>query len=221
MRRAHGAAVLAATLGALAVAGAALADKEQIHLTAAGNKAARAAVVQRADLGSATGWTGGARKPNLGSSQTTCAGYSPKQSDLVVVGAAETRWKHAGLQFDSQAEVLRTPTMVRLDWKRSVLSSKVVPCLRQTVAKTLPASETLVSVKLLPFPRVATYTRAYRTLIDVKETTGSVRVAVDVVLVGRGSTEITLTTTALEAAGAVVTGAEARLARLLASRVTR
>jgi hypothetical protein len=43
---------------------------------------------------------------------------------------------------------------------------------------------------------------------------------VDVILVGRGHTEITLTTTAPALAAASVVPAELRLARLLASRAT-
>ena len=154
-------AILGAFGAALLLAGAATADKEQIHLTAAGQKAARAAVMQRADLGDATGWTGGAKKPDL-SPGTGCANFDPKQSDLVLIGAAETVFKHTGVEFDSEAQVLQTPAMVRLDWQRTVLSPQVLPCVRTNIQKHLAASERLVSVGRLAFPAVAPYTRAYR-----------------------------------------------------------
>jgi hypothetical protein len=211
-------ALLAAALAALALADAAAADKEKIHLTAEGQAAARAAVLKRADLGAATGWKGGARKPDL-SSTPPCESFRPKQSDLVLNGAAETRWTHPGVQIDTEAQVLQTAQMVRLDWQRTVLSPKVLPCLREAIAKSLDAKTHLVSLRHLAFPRVATYTRAYRALMDVDAPTGSVRVLSDVVVVGRGRTELTLTTTAPFAAEALVRQSELRLARLLASRI--
>ncbi len=211
--------LLGALVAALLLAGAAAADKEQIRLTAAGQKAARAAVMQRADLGGAAGWTGGAKKPDL-SPGTGCANFRPKQSDLVLIGAAETVFKHPGVEFDSEAQVLQTPAMVRLDWQRTVLAPQVLPCLRSNLKKHLGASERLVSVGRIAFPAVAPYTRAYRTTIDVTTAAGTTRVFVDLVLLGRGSTELTLTTTAPLVAAPAVRGAELRLARLLVSRVT-
>ncbi len=212
-------AFLGALAAALLLAGAAVADKEQIHLTAAGQKAARAAVMQRADLGGATGWTGGAKKPDL-SAGTGCANFQPKQSDLVLIGAAETVFKHPGVEFDSEAQVLQTADMVRLDWRRTVLAPQVLPCLRSNLKQHLSASERLVSLGRIAFPSIATYTRAYRTTVDVTSASGTTRVFVDLVLLGRGSTEITLTTTAPMAAESAVRGAELRLARILVSRVT-
>ncbi|MFL5900569.1 MAG: hypothetical protein ACJ75S_05165, partial [Solirubrobacterales bacterium] len=85
--RRHVVAGAGALAAALVLAGAAVADKEQIHLTAAGQQAARAAVMQRSDLGGASGWTGGSKKPDL-SGGTGCANFQPKQSDLVLIGAA-------------------------------------------------------------------------------------------------------------------------------------
>ena len=73
---------------ALVAAAAALAEKPKIARTPARNAQARALVLRRADLGK--GWSGGFNKPNF-SSGLKCS-YHPKQSDLVVVGAAETTW---------------------------------------------------------------------------------------------------------------------------------
>src|SRR5437764_8619686 len=95
------AALFTAIVAALAFAGSALADQWQVHRTAAGNAAARAAVVSRADLGSASGWTGGSTKPDL-TSTPPCGNFAPKQSDLVVIGAAASAWRHQGLELQSQ-----------------------------------------------------------------------------------------------------------------------
>ncbi len=211
---------LAGAVGASLVlaTGVAAADREQVRLTAAGQAEARAAVLQRGDLGTGTGWTGGPKKPDL-SPGPSCASYHPTQSDLVLVGAAETTWSNVGLRFDHEVEVLQTPEMVRLDWQRTVLDPKALPCLRSGLAKQLGASARLVSLGRVPFPRVATYTRAYRALLDVKTTSATVLVMVDVLLVGRGRTETTLTTTAPAASAAQVAAAEVRLAKLLVPRI--
>lgn len=215
--RRQAAVLLGGCAAALLLAGVALADKEQIHLTSAGQAAARAAVMHKADLGGAAGWTGGSKKPDL-SGGTGCANFKPKQSDLVLIGAAETVFKHPGVEFDSEAQVLETPAMVRLDWQRTVLAPQVMPCLRQNVEHSLTSAERLVSVRRIAFPAISGYTRAYRTTVDVKSTAGTVRVFVDLVLIGHGSTEITLTTTAPMAAESAVRAAELRLSRILVAR---
>jgi hypothetical protein len=202
----------------LVFAGVAAADREKVRLTAAGQEAARAAVLQRADLGVGSGWTGGPKKPDL-SSTPSCPTFRPKQSDLVLIGVAENIWSNVGLRFDSEVEVLQTPEMVRLDWKRAVLDPQALPCLRSGLTKKLGASARLVSLRRIGVPRLATYTRAYRALLDVKTTTATVRVMVDVLLVGRGRTETTLTTTAPAASAAQVGAAELRLARLMTPRI--
>src|SRR5439155_20204375 len=137
-------------------------------------------------------WTGGFKKPDL-SSKTPCKSYQPKQSDLVLIGAAKSIWSNAALRFDSEAQVLQTRQMVRLDWQRTVLAPQVVPCLREGLTTQLDASTRLVSFGRMAFPQVATYARAYRTVVDVKTSAAKVRVMVDSVLIGRGHTEITLT----------------------------
>lgn len=211
-------AFLAAGGAALALTGVATADKEKIHRTPAGNAAALAAVLKRSDLGAAAGWTGGSRKPNL-SSTLPCRGYQPKQSDLVLIGAAESVWKNTGLQIVSEAQVLETPAMVGLDWQRSVLAPQVVPCLRSGLAKQLGGSGRLVSFRRVGFPRLGTYARKYRALVDVPTAAATVRVMIDTVLVGGGRTEITLVTSAPYAADSIVAPVELRLARLLVSRI--
>jgi hypothetical protein len=205
-------------LVALGVVAAAVADDRQVHHTAAGQAAAKAVVIHRADLGSTPGWTGGVKKPD-NTPDPTCSGYDPKQSDLVEIGDVETDWENKGLTFDSEASVLETPAMVRLDWQRSVLDPGLLPCLRKALVKALPKTARVVSARRVAFPALATYSRAFRLLIDMPAAAGKVRVFTDVVVLGRGQTEITLTTLAPYAGVREVQAAEVRLAIVMLLRV--
>jgi hypothetical protein len=189
----------------------------QVRLNAADQAAARAAVVRRADLGS-TGWSGGAAKPDL-TSTISCPGYTPKQSDLVLTGAAEADFRKSALALQSVAQVLKTTTMVARDWQRTVASPKAFACLRTTLTRSLPAGERLVSFRRLPFPRLARYSAAFRAVIDVSVLGRHARVLADIVVAGRSRTELTLSVEAPAAARATVTRAEVRLLRVLLARV--
>jgi hypothetical protein len=204
-----------------ATSAVALADngnRQKIRFNAADQAAARAAVLRRSDLGSGADWRGGAKKPDL-TKTDPCPNYNPKQSDLVLTGIAETQFTQGILSFDSEVQVLETPRMVQLDWRRSVLAPGVLPCLRSTTTKALPAGATVVSIKRLPFPHVARYTAAFRLITDVHAPSGTVRLFVDLVLFGSGRTESSLTTSAPYSARVPVKAAEIRLAKILAARV--
>jgi hypothetical protein len=191
--------------------------REKIRFNAADQAAARAAVIRRADLGSASGWKGGATKPDL-TPAPTCPNYHPKQSDLVLTGAAETHWTHAGADFDSEAQVLQTARMVQLDWQRSIQVPGFVPCFRRQLVKALGSKATLVSFKRIAFPHIARYAGAFRLLADVRSQGQTVRVMIELIVVGRGRTEITLTASAPAAARSSVSAAALRLARILVAR---
>lgn len=211
--------VLGALVGLLAagVVLAATPNKEKIALTAAGQAHARAEVLRQGDLGAA--WSGGSKKPNL-SSTMPCKSYQPKQSDLVLIGAAETSWKTQGSQIESEAQVLRTAAMVSRDWQRTVLAPQVLPCLRQGFAKALGSNAKLVSFRRVAFPHVATYTRAFRAIASVTTQIGPVRVEIDFLAMGGGRNELTLTLTGPAAVKASMQRAEVRLARILAARLS-
>jgi hypothetical protein len=87
------------------------------------------------------------------------------------------------------------------------------------LTKQLTANESLVSFRKLAFPRLARYDAAYRLLISVRRQGQRVLVLVDIVLVGRSRTEVTLTVSAPAAARAGLSAAEVRLARGLLARV--
>jgi hypothetical protein len=208
----------AVTVVALVAAGVALAadpSKEKIARTAAGNAQAKAEVVRKADVGS--GWKGGFKKPDLSSSMP-CTTYSPKQSDLVLIGAAETTFSRPALEVDSEAQVLRTPVMVHRDWQRTILAPQVVPCLRQGFTKALGAHAKLVSFRKVAFPRVAPLTRAFRLEANVATQFGPVPLEIDFVAMGSGRNELTLTLSGPTVARSSLHTLEVRLARALAGR---
>jgi hypothetical protein len=204
----------------LGTAAAAPADRgrEQIRFNAADQAAARATVLRRSDLGSSSGWTGGRIKPDL-SPGPTCSNYHPKQSDLVLTGAAESSFRNGPLAFDNEVQVMRTRRMVSLDWRREVLAPGAIPCQRRDLVRSLGPSAKLVSFKKLSFPRLARYTAAFRARVDVPVPGGkTAHLIIDSVLVGRSRTEISLTTLAPAAERMGVAAAERRLARRIATR---
>ena len=208
--------LIAAAMVVLAVVGtvsAANPGKERIALTPAGNAQAKAEVLQRADLGS--GWSGGFKRPDLPST-FPCSNYHPKQSDLVLIGAAQTTWDKGMLEVDDEAQVLRTAAMVRRDWRRTVTAPQVVPCLRQSLAKTARANHAkIVSFGRVAFPQVATYARAFRAVLEKQ----GIPIEIEFLLFGAGRSERSLTVTGLKSARASLTRLELRLGRLLAHRL--
>jgi hypothetical protein len=198
---------------------AAAADHYHVDLTAAGQADARAVTLQRADLGHGAVWTGGAIKPDLAESFPACS-YKPEQSDIVLIGAAESDYRATGLEFDSNVDVLQSPAMVALDWQRTVVAPQVLPCMREVLAGAAKPPERLVSFERISFPHIAQYARYYRAIVDVTTSTGgTVQVMIDTILLGRNSTEISLTTTAPYVDRTDVSAAELRLADILLSRV--
>jgi hypothetical protein len=201
---------------ALVAAAAALAEKPKIARTPAGNAQARAVVLRRADLGK--GWSGGPEKPDF-SSGLHCS-YKPKQSDLVVVGAARTTWdKPTTYEIDTQAQVMRTAAMVTRDWRRTVIAPQVLPCLRKTFREILGSSGRLLSLRRVAFPHLTTYTRAFRVLATLGSGSNRVPFESDFVAMGERRNEVSLTLTAAGGKAALLRAQELRLARVLAQRM--
>jgi len=92
-------------------------------------------------------------------------------------------------------------------------------CLRTMLARSLPSSQRLVSFTRLRFPRLAPYAAAFRALVQVSVGGQQARVVVDMIVVGRSRTELTLSIGAPSAARTGLPAAEARLAKLLLARV--
>jgi hypothetical protein len=215
MRVGLAAAVLVA---ALVSAAAVLGDtgKEKLRFNRADQAAARAAIVRRSDLGA--GWTGRAVKPDL-SSGPPCANYHPKQSDLVLTGAAASQYQSGAVVLHSQAGVLQTARMVRLDWRRSVEAPGSLPCQRRYIAGSLGTGTKVVSFRRIPFPPLATFAAEFRMEASILVGGGRRgRVVLDSVLVGRRRTEITLNAAAPSGAERALSAAERHLARTLVAR---
>ena len=193
--------------------------REQIRYTAADQAAARATVLRRADLLPSTGWTGGRVKPDL-SPPPSCPNYHPKQSDLVLTGAAESNFRRGAVAIGNEIQILKTRRMLRLDWQREVLAPGTISCQRQDLATSLGSSAKVVSFKRIPFPRIARYTTEFRALVDVSVPgVKTAHLVVDAVLLGRSRTEISFTTVAPASGKASLSAAERRLARKIVARV--
>jgi hypothetical protein len=148
----------------------------------------------------------------------SCPGYHPKQSDLVLTGAAETHFQRTALDVRSVAQVLQTPTMVALDWQRSIRDRRSFKCLRYMLVKGLTSRERLLSFRRVAFPLLAPYATAYRAVIDVRVRGRRVRFLYDIVVLGRNRTELTLSVMAPAAAKAALPVADVRLAGIMLAR---
>jgi hypothetical protein len=219
-RRATRALAGAAALALVAAVPATAAnERPTLRFTAAGQAAARSAVMAKGDLASATGWTGGAVKPEI-TPFPACPGFHPKQADLVMTGAAEAAYSHSsGVRFDTIAQVMQTAKMVRLDWRRTVLDRRVTPCVRYRMIQDAKGSTyAFVSLRPLSFPRMASGTHAYRVLYDDSSGGEKVRIFLDLVGIAHGRTEILISTSGPLLGAADVLDAEIRLARILVAR---
>jgi hypothetical protein len=194
-------------------------ERPTLRFNAAGQAAARAAVMTKADLSSPTGWSGSAAKPKI-TPYPECPGFHPKQADLVMTGAAQATYFHSsGIGFDTVAQVMQTAKMVRLDWQRTVLDPRVTPCVRYRMIQDARGSTyTFVSLKPLSFPRVAPFTHAWRVLYDDSASGKKVRIFLDLVGIGVGRTEILMSVSGPLVGAAAVLDAEVRLARILVAR---
>ena len=203
---------IAATLGAalVLVPVALAADMMPVRYTAADQAAAKAITLRLADLGS--DWKGGAKKPDL--SNDTCP---TKRSDLVLTGAASSEFTTKGAAVSSEAWVLRTPAMVAADWQRTIASPSYWACGRRELASTKEAR--LVSVTKLSFPRLTRYVDRHRIVVDYGTAAAPALVAIDVISLGQGRSELMLMVTAPYAHRAAMDAAERRLAAILVSRL--
>lgn len=196
---------------ALALVQAALAEPPIVRLTAGDQAAAKRALIKLGDL--AEGWTRVPTNTNP-ADDGACPLHEPKLSDLVVTGAADARFRAQPLLLVwSSVRVMQTPSMAELHWRRTVLDPGVLTCLRASE----PGSTT-ISVKRLPFPKLAPRTARIRTVFDVSGTYGTARMATDVIVLGRGRTELRLGIGALYRHRGDLEEFEVRLAKLMLSR---
>jgi hypothetical protein len=200
-------------LGLMFVQAALAADKQPIRFNAADQAAAKAVTLKAADLG--PGWKGGPKKPDL-SQDDKCV---TKVSDLVITGAASSKFQGPGVSVTTESEVLQSPSMVASDWQRSVGNAGVMACIRSELMKSEDAGVTMVSFKRVAFPKLAHYAARFRTVLDYDQSGTPVRVVIDMIVLGKGRTEITLILTTRYADRAQADIVEQALAKLLVRRV--
>ena len=202
-------------LGLMFVQAAFAGEKQPIRFNAADQAAAKAVTLKAADLGPA--WKGGAKKPDL----TTDHDCTFKRSDLVLTGAAKSEFKleAAGASLTSESNVLQIPAMVGAEWRRSFGNSSYMACARKVVMNTDDPKVKFVSFKKIAFPKLGQYSTRYRMVADYGDPGNAVRVLVDVVVLGRNRTEISLILTMAYADRAQADLVERALAQLLVKRI--
>jgi hypothetical protein len=213
-------------IGALSVVAALLAaavayagGHEQITYNAADQAAARAVTIKRADLTGATGWAGGALKPDI-SAPPSCPDHPVDLSKYVLTGAARSQFRGGTRTVASQIELLKTVQMVNAEWKLQVSSPGAIACLRSTLAKAVAAGGArLVSFAKVTFPRLTPQTLALRIVLEGSAQGVTVRQVIEEVLIGKGRTEIELTVSDLAAAQSAVAADAVHYARILVGRV--
>jgi hypothetical protein len=208
------AAVVTVALLLAAAAQASLAETPKRTFNTADQSAARAAVLKARDLGA--GWRGGLKKATV-QTPSSCPGWKPKQADLVVTGVAESEYSADGAYVYSSAQVYKTKKMVALDWRRTV-TGMPMRCVSWEFAQGAGEKLKVISVKRMPFPKLAPYTARFRVVVDY-DGNPAARMVIDAVGVGRGRTGVTIGLIAPYAQRAQADAAEVRLARLVLSRI--
>jgi hypothetical protein len=108
--------------------------------------------------------------------------------------------------------------MVAAEWQRTVGNAVFMACIRRESVKS-DASFKVVSFKKVAFPPLTRMAARYRVVADAGTSASSVRVVLDLILLGQGRTEITLIVSAPYADRAAADLAERRLAQILVSRI--
>jgi hypothetical protein len=184
-------------------------------INAADQAAARAVVVERADLRPQGGWKGGATKPEY--LLLNCPYYHPDLSRFVITGEAATRWSRAssGLGVLTETSVGQTAQMLRREWQIQ-FRPEAIRCVRSTYAsQAAAAGAVFVSLKRVSFPHIATYSTAF----ELRASVGRERQVADLVFIGQGRTGITLAVSGAQSARRIISAEAIRLARILVGRI--
>jgi len=100
-----------------------------------------------------------------------------------------------------------------------VTAPQVLPCLRQGFKKHA-ANQKLISLNWVHrFPHFASMSRAYRVVVDVTGSTGTVRVETDLVAIGGRRSELSVIVSGRASAAHAIRTTELRLARIVAARL--
>jgi hypothetical protein len=203
--------VLAATASAAAV--------PRVEHTSAGMKAASSSLLHMADLG--TGWTATPATSNVGV-RVNCAGFRPKQSDLVEAGSAESpsfKRGAVGPYVVQRTSVYATPAHAKTFWDRAVKPA-VLNCLVADLRRGFArqgGSIAVTSQQPLSLAGLRDRAAAYRVVTTVVTKTNRLKLYYDVVLIGKGRSVTLLTLTQWQAP--IDDELEQRLSRAAARRL--
>jgi hypothetical protein len=206
-----------AAAAALALAPVAYADTFRQQVSAADAAAARASVIHRSDIGQP--WKGGFLPAGIGT-DVICANFRPRFSDLVVTGAAASRYTATGSTLTSITQVMQSEQMMTTLWRRFTGARGFISCARRTAARTLPAPTHFVSLRELKIPPIGRRSRAWRMVYDVDLGQGeTMRMVSDTFITERGRSQVTLMSTMPVAWRSVLFPKEILIARVLTSRI--
>jgi hypothetical protein len=188
--------LLAAILGALflgtllvaATATAGSSDRPTMRINGPDQARASSAVLRPRDF--PLGWRGGRTRPEpLEGPQ--CPGFEPKQADLVVTGRAAATFTNGrgGVEISQESQVLESVAAVKTDFARTV-TPRLAACLEYQYRRD--PNILGVSVQRLDFPRIGTYTAAFRATLLVRSSGKPAKVLSDFVFVGNGRMEYSL-----------------------------
>ena len=129
------------------------------------------------------------------------------------------RYAQPGIVMTNDAQVFRTPAMVRRLAARAA-APKFAPCLRGAARRAADeGTSRFVSFRKLSLPAIGTHATGYRTTFDAKSAQGTIRLVVDIIAVTRGRTEVSLTTTMPLASVPTLFPNELVLAQTIVARV--
>ncbi|HEX4520905.1 MAG TPA: hypothetical protein VH063_15095 [Gaiellaceae bacterium] len=190
----------------LALFAANSASANKIRTKPADQAQAKSALLKLSDLPTIAQWKKAPPdSPKADDTSFSCAGFHPKESDLVTTGDASSSFTAPGTFVGSEVTILSTEQMVRLDWSRS-FTSQLLPCLKHVFGKALKGTK-ISSVKRVSFPHMGDQSMEYRIDYGVTVNGRSVHGALDLVVVASGRAEVTLMLLAnLGAASQVSTG---------------
>lgn len=191
---------------------AAIVDAPTVRITPADQAKARSLLLRQSDFG--VGWLGGPIQTSP-LSPPDCPGFDPKESDLVVTGHADARYRTAGFELDQDVQVMKDAAAVRTDFARSI-SPQLAKCLAYQLGQL--KNVVGVSVARTPFPPTGAVSAVYRAEIQVQTPKGRGRLLSDYVFFGEGRVEYEFTVIAPIGARNLLAQFEHGLAQILLRR---
>jgi len=185
-------------VGATAAVAARNPHAERQHLTAAGNRLAKRALLRPSDL---PDWTRIAAPSD--DSSPTCPGFDPDVSAFTVTGKAAVSFVHSALaQIGSTADVFASRGQAAGDFKADA-KPQLAGCLRYLLEREFRASAGAVkadvlSARMVRAPRLGERSAAYRLVSRVRVGGLSLRAYTDLLVIQRGRTIAALIFTGID-----------------------